>query len=115
MLNVEERLQYIRDNAKAHAEALSQREYLKEFRKSKKAMLINEAELNGIKGQQAREAYAYSHKEYIELLEGLKVAIFEECRIRQLIKAAELGIEVWRSQNARQKAEMSAYNSKGSM
>ena len=45
------------------------------------------------------------------LLEGLKVATERECELRLLIKAAELRIEVWRSQGARQKAEMNAYNS----
>lgn len=113
MLDVEKTLVFIRNKAKEHAEALSQKEHLKEFRKSKKAMLINEAESKGVKGQQARESYAYAHPEYIELLEGLRVAIERECELRHLIKASELRIDVWRSQNARQKAEISAYNSKG--
>jgi hypothetical protein len=112
MKSVEETLNFIRDKAKEHAEAYSQREYLKEFRKSKKCMLINEAELNGLKGAQARECYAYAHDDYVALLEGLKVAIERECELRHLIKSAELRIEVWRSQNSRQKAEMNAYNSK---
>lgn len=115
MLDVEVTLNFIRAKAGEHAEALANREYLKEFRKSQKAMLIIEAEREGVKGQQARESYAYAHPKYIELLEGLKVAIERECELRHLIKASELRIEVWRSQNARQKAEMNAYNSKGSM
>lgn len=115
MLDVEVTLNFIRDKAIEHAKAMADREYLKEFRKSKKAILINEAEKNGVKGQQARESYAYAHSEYIELLDGLRVAIERECELRHLIKASELRIEVWRSQNSRQKAEMNAYNSKGSM
>ena len=115
MRPVEETLEFIRAKAKEHAEALASREYLKEFRKSKKAMLINEAEKQGVKGQQARESYAYAHADYIALLDGLRVAIERECELRHLIKASELRIEVWRSQNARQKAEINAYNSKGSM
>lgn len=106
MYDIEKPLTYIRDKAKEYAQALSDREHLKEYRKSKKAMLINEAEQKGIKGQQARESYAYSHQEYIELLDGLRVAIEREAAIRMQIKAAELRIEVWRSQNARAKAEM---------
>ena len=112
MKTVEETLEFIRNKANEHSEALAQREYLKEFRKSKKCMLINEAELNGLKTAQARECYAYAHDEYIELLDGLKIAIQRECELRHLIKSAELRIEVWRSQNSRAKAEMSAYNSK---
>ena len=112
MESIEYTLEFIRNKAKEHAEALSQREYLKEFRKSKKSMLINEAELNGLKGAQSRECYAYAHDDYVALLDGLKVAIERECELRHLIKSAELRIEVWRSQNSRAKAEMSAYNSK---
>jgi len=110
---VEETLEFIRSKAKQHAEALASREYLKEFRKSKKAILINEAEKNGVKGQQARESYAYAHDDYIALLDGLRVAIERECELRHLIKSAELRIEVWRSQNVRQKAEINAYNTQG--
>ena len=115
MLDVEVTLNFIRDKAKEHAVALSNREHLKEFRKSKKAILINEAEQKGVKGQQARESYAYAHGDYIKLLDGLRVAIERECELRHLIKASELRIEVWRSQNARQKAEINAYNSKAVM
>ena len=111
MESIEHTLEFIRSKAKELAEAYSQREYLREFRKSKKAMLINEAELNGLKGAQPRECYAYAHDDYVLLLEGLKVATERECELRLLIKAAELRIEVWRSQGARQKAEMNAYNS----
>ena len=115
MKPIEETLEFIRTKAKEHAEALASREYLKEFRKSKKAMLINEAEKKGVKGQQARESYAYAHGDYITLLDGLRVAIERECELRHLIKASELRIEVWRSQQSRAKAEMSAYNSRGAM
>tara|TARA_R110001632_G_scaffold83617_10_gene185001 strand:+ start:930 stop:1277 length:348 start_codon:yes stop_codon:yes gene_type:complete len=115
MRPIEDTLEFIRCKAKEHAEALSQREYLKEFRKSKKCMLINEAELNGLKGAQARECYAYAHDDYVALLDGLKIAIERECELRHLIKSAELRIEVWRSQGARERAEISAYNSKVSM
>ncbi len=113
MKDVEETLVFIRDKAKEHAEALAQRDFLKEFRKSKKAMLIIQAEQQGVTGgQQGREAYAYAHPDYIELLEGLKVATEREANHRHLIKASELRIEVWRSQNARAKAEINAYNTR---
>ena len=112
MRPIEETLEFIRQKAKEHAESYAQREHLKEFRKSQKAILINEAERNGIKSAQARESYAYAHDDYVTLLNGLKVATERECELRHLIKAAELRIEVWRSQNSRQKAEISAYNTK---
>ena len=78
-------------------------------------MLINEAEKQGVKGQQARESYAYAHDEYIALLDGLRVAIERECELRHLIKVSELRCEIWRSQQSRAKAEINTYNSKGSM
>ena len=115
MKPIEETLEFIRAKAKEHAEALASREYLKEFRKSKKAMLINEAEKQGVKGQQARESYAYAHDEYIALLDGLRVAIERECELRHLIKVSELRCEIWRSQQSRAKAEMNSYNSKMSV
>ena len=73
-MSIEKELHFLKVNAEKYAEAKGMAEYLKEFRKAKKAMLINEAELKGRKTQQERESYAYSHSEYIELLEGLKVA-----------------------------------------
>ena len=47
-----------------------------------------------------REAYAYSHPDYIELLEGLRVAIEAEETFRFKLKAAELHVEIWRSKEA---------------
>lgn len=109
MLEIEKTLQYIRDKAAEYAKSKSEKEYLSEFRKTKKALLINQAEKNGIKTGQARESYAYAHKEYQELLTGLKVAIEESERLRLLIKSAELRVDVWRSQNANQRKEFGNY------
>lgn len=106
MVEIEKALHYLKTVAAEYAKHKAQCEYLKEFRKSKKAMLINEAERNGLKTGQERESYAYSHKEYTELLGGLKVAIEESERLRIMVKTAELQIEIWRSQNSRQVAEM---------
>lgn len=106
MLDIEATLCFIRDKSREYSEALSNREFLKEFRKSKKAMLIIEAEQHGVKSAQGRESYAYAHEDYIMLLEGLKDSIQLEAFLRLQIKASELRIEVWRSQNARARAEM---------
>jgi hypothetical protein len=106
MDNIEKTLNFIRDKAREYSEALSNREFLKEFRKSKKALLVIEAEQKGLKTQQQRESYAYAHEDYVFLLEGLKEAIEREAYLRHQIKAAELKIEIWRSQNARARAEM---------
>lgn len=109
-MTIERALTYLRDKAKEYAIALAEKEYLKEFRKSKKAILMNEAELKGITAANKQESYAYSHKEYLELLAGLKVAIEREAELRHMVKAAELKIEVWRTQQANQRTERKAYN-----
>lgn len=94
---IEKALDFIRDNAPALAQAKANRVHLEEFRKTKKAILFREAPEGTI---QAREAYAYSHAEYIELIDGLKAAVEEEERLRWLMKAAEFKIDVWRTQQA---------------
>ncbi|TQV82838.1 hypothetical protein [Aliikangiella coralliicola] len=109
LLDIEKTLQFIRDKADEYAVAKSQMEYLKEYRKTKKSQLIIEAERSGVKTVQSREAFAYAHKDYIELLDGLKVAMHDAEKLRLMIKAAELRIDVWRSQNANTRMERTAY------
>jgi hypothetical protein len=84
-------------NAKAYAEAKANVTYLEQFRKSKKALLFASALGNTIAD---KEAYAYSHPEYIELLDGLKEAVAEAERLRWMLVAAQARIDVWRSQEA---------------
>lgn len=88
---------FLLKNAEKYAQAKAQRVYIEEFRKSKKALLMAECEE---KAANAREQYAYSHPEYVSLLEGLRdaVQIEEELRWQQI--AAQLRVEVWRSQEA---------------
>ncbi|GAB3359017.1 MULTISPECIES: hypothetical protein [Giesbergeria] len=89
-------------NAVKFAQAKANRVYLEEFRKSKKALLMAECTE---KAANAREQYAYSHPEYIQLLEGLReaVQVEEELRWRQV--AAQLRVEVWRSREASNRAQ----------
>lgn len=101
-INPELALNFIRDNAKKYAEAKANRVYLEQFRKSKKAILFAACPVNpGDKVTVAdREAYAYSHQEYIELLNGLQIAIEQEEALKWQITAAQLKVEVWRTQQA---------------
>lgn len=105
MESIEKTLTYIRDHSAKYAKAKSERVFLEQFRKSKKCILVNEAERSGRKTGQEREAYAYSHPEYIELLEGLKVAVEEEERLKHMILAAKLRVEVWRTEEANNRFE----------
>ena len=93
---VERAANYIRDNASKYAKAKSERIQLQEFRKSKKALLMNKK----TGPQHERESYAYSDQEYIDLLDQIKAAVNTEETIRWEMKAAELKIEIWRTQQA---------------
>ena len=84
-------------NAGKYARAKAERVHIEEYRKSKKALLMAECTEKAVN---AREQYAYSHPEYIALLEGLKAAVEVEEQLRWAQIAAQLRVEVWRSENA---------------
>lgn len=88
---------YIIANSEKFAGAKATRCYLEEFRKSKKAMLMSESDE---KSAVAREQFAYSHPDYLALLGGLKAAIEIEEGLRWNLMAAQLRIDIWRSQEA---------------
>lgn len=106
---LEKALDYIRDNAEKYAQAKAQRVYLMEFRKSKKAMLMREAELEGHKTAAAQEREAYANHEYVELLNGLKIAVEDEENYRYMMKAAEMKVDVWRTKESTKRQEMRQY------
>ena len=105
-MNIEKEIHYLKTYAAEYAKQRAHAEYLKEFRKSKKAMLINESVKQGCKTAQERESYAYSHEEYLCLLDGLKIATEEAERLRIMIKTAELQIDAKKTENMRAMAEM---------
>lgn len=106
---IERPLTYIRDNARGLAKAKADRVYLEQFRKSKKALLMVEAEKAGTKTSAAQETYAYAHPAYQELLLGLQAAIEREEYLAMQITAAKLRIELYRTEQANQRAERHAY------
>ena len=90
-----------------YAQAEAEKHYLLEFRKSKKAMLMNEAERSDHSMPIAKqERYAYSHPEYLELLEGLKVAIEKAALLRYKIQVINMRFEQWRTKQATLRQEM---------
>ena len=93
-------LDFIRDQAGKYAEAKANRVYLEEFRKSKKAMLMKEGEVKGIKTSAAQEVYAYAHEEYIQVIEGLRDAVETEEKLRWLLIGAQAKCEVFRTLSA---------------
>lgn len=93
----EDAIEFIYKNAPLYANAKASRVQLEEFRKSKKAILFQQAPSGSIAD---RENYAYSHQDYIALLDGLKNAVEDEETLRWQIEAARLSIEIWRTQQA---------------
>lgn len=104
-INIFRSLDFIRDNAPAYAKAKSERVFLEEFRKSKKALLMRDAEIAGHKSAAAQEREAYADPEYLAVLEGLKVAVEQEETLRWLIVGAQAKIEAWRTIEANRRAE----------
>ena len=92
---------FIIKKAGEFAKAKAQRVYLEEFRKSKKALLMSEC-LE--KAANAREQYAYAHKDYQALLEGLRAAVEVEEELKWQLVAAQARVEVWRSEQATNRA-----------
>ena len=88
---------YIRDSASAYGAAKANRIQLSEFRKSKKALLMNE-KLG--EPEHVRASHAYAHPDYIALLEDIRAAVDAEEALRWRMKAAELKIEMYRTQQA---------------
>lgn len=95
-------LDFIRDNAEKYAIAKANVTYMTEYRKTVKAMLMNEC---SAKTQSEKESYAYAHQSYIAHLESLRHAVEEAERLRWLMVGAEAKIEVWRSLESTARAE----------
>lgn len=105
---VESSITYIRDKAKEFGEMKAKRVYLEEYRKTKKALLMQSAPAT-CKTVSDKESYAYAHADYQELLLGIEVAVQREEELRLKIKAAELKFEQWRTMQANNRAEFKQY------
>lgn len=94
--------------SKANAKA----KYLEHFRRSKKAMLMAEAEAKDpvkYKTSASREEYALRHPEYIELLEGYYEATEIQEYRRWQLKIREMRFEEWRTEQANNRQESKRY------
>ena len=88
---------YIKLNARHFADARAQHIYLKNFRKSRRSMLYNEAPAGS---NNDKLAWAERHEQYLEVLLGLKEAGFKEEKLRWEMTAAQAKIEMYRTQQA---------------
>lgn len=108
-MDIEQLISEWRGSVKAYASAKANMEYLREFRKSKKAILIGEAERKGLKTGQERESYAYSHNEYVSLLDALKIAIEQSEELRWRMTIAQERVNIWRTKQANGRKEQGHY------
>jgi len=104
--SIEKSLHFINKQADEYAKAKSERVYLEEYRKTLKAILMNEAESEGRKTGQERESYAYADSRYKELLLGLKEAIEIEEKLRWKLLSAKENINYQHQRNMMKMAEM---------
>ena len=100
MENPNKVVEFLLKNAGKYAKAKAQRIYLDEFRRSKRALLMQDAELHGYETSAAQERQAYSHPEYQQLLEGLKEAVEVEEKLRWQMVAAQIKVDIWRTEQA---------------
>lgn len=110
---IEARMHELREMAEQFAAAYADRTYIEEMRKSKLAILMKQAEVDGHKTTAAQEREARAHPEYLSLLEGLKAATELSEKLRWHLEIAKLGVGIWQTQRATERIEMQLYG-KGS-
>lgn len=104
--DAEERFAQLEALADKYASAQAMAEHLGEFRKSKKALLMKDAEVNGIKTAAIQEREAYAHRDYIELLKGLREATEQALSAKWKLEIARMRFEWARTKAANRRAEM---------
>ena len=104
-INIFAALDFLRDNALPYAQAKANRTYLEEYRKTQKALLMQNAEMSGINAISAQERDAYAATEYVEHLRALREAVEAEEKLRWLFVAAQARIEAWRSLESTRRIE----------
>ena len=95
-------IQYLVDNAPKFAEAKATRVFIENYLRSVKSKLMGNEE--GTLG--AKEAYAYAHSDYIEQLTALRIATEEEERLKYMMSAAQLRVDVWKTNEYTKRAEL---------
>lgn len=94
-------IDYMIKHSEAYAKAKAQVVYLEQYRKTKKAICF-QSSLRSTMAE--KEADAYAHPEYQEVLNGLREAVEEAERLRWMLVAAQARVDVWRSQEASNRA-----------
>ena len=108
-MEIERIMHEYRERVGEYAKARAKRTYIEEFKKSKFAMLMREADRQGFKTAAAKEREAYACQEYLDLLDGLQAAVESEERLRYDMKSLEMQAEVWRTLRADERFEKKSY------
>jgi len=105
MTDPNEAIDYIIKNSAAHAQAKGNRVYIEQYRKTVKAQLMAQSTAKTVS---ERETDAYGHAEYAALLDGLKEAVIQEEKLKFLLIAAQLRVDVWRTNQANNRKQDNA-------
>ena len=98
---VEKALDYLRDESLPAAKAIAYAGYMAEWRKTLKAKLMG---LCNEGTSAAQERFAYAHAEYEAHLRDMQTAVEKAKEAEFLMKAASVKIEVWKSEQYRNRA-----------
>ena len=90
-------INFIIENAPKYAEAKSQRVYLENFLKVKKAQLMQDCKNEPVS---RAESYALAHPDYLVIVEGIKVAMLDEEKLKWFLEGAKLRADIWRTTEA---------------
>ena len=93
-------IEFIQENAPKYAKSKSERIYIENFLRTKKALLMKQALEMGFDSAVSQEREAYAHIEYADLLRGLMVAIEKEETLKWMLVAAQMKADIWRSEQA---------------
>lgn len=108
-MDMEHLITQYRTLADKYAPAKATREYIEEYKKSLLALLMKDAERNSVTSAVGQERDARARPEYLELIEKLRDAVFEEEKLRYHMKAVEIEIEMWRTKEASARVERRMY------
>lgn len=98
MNKLDSAVDYLRDHANDYAVAEGQLVFMQELRKTIKAELMQEAELDGHKTTTAQEREAYAATRYREHLLALRAATENRERTRWMMLACQARIEAEKAQ-----------------
>ena len=96
---------FILKHAPVYAKAKAERVYLEHWRKSKKALLMKDAEVRGAKTSAAQETEAYADPAYQEVLVALRDATYREEAAKWKLTAAHIQVDIYRTQEASNRAQ----------